>query len=164
MACMPNVVLELPTNIRAAYHHYPYTPLLYPTSCMHLVAHNHACPFYFPNLSSQNTGKYMYMYSLKISIPHPFSRSSISNPLLTATQYFWPWVTPHKPLFDFYHYQFRHLFPLSFLLLHLPGHPHILSQSDVKPIKQSLQLPIFNIFERIQWVPQQSEGPYLKEM
>ena len=27
----------------------PPPPLPHPTSCMHLVAHNHACPFYFLN-------------------------------------------------------------------------------------------------------------------
>ena len=94
--------------------HYPRNPPPPHSSCMHLVAHNHACmPVIFRSayLSSQNTGE--YMYSLKIPIPYPFFRSSISYPFLTATQYFWPRVTPHKPLFDFYHSQLQHLFPLS---------------------------------------------------
>ena len=114
--------------------------------------------FWIAYLSSQNTGK--YMYSLKIPIPHPIFPS-------TATQYFWPRVTSHKPLFDICHNQLQRLFPpiLFLFLLQFPGYPHILvpSKDDVKPIKQASQIPMFNIFEKFQRVPQQSERPYLKE-
>ena len=42
---------------------------------------------------------------------------------------------------------------------------HILvhSKDDVKPIKYTSQIPMFNIFERFQRVPQQSERPYLRK-
>ena len=122
---MPIVILESPSNIRAAYHPYRHR---------HRHPHHTNCtqscmPVFIFWIASQNTGK--CMYHLKIPITHPFFRSSISIPLLTATQYFWPWVTPHKPLFDFYHNQLQHLFPyLFFFLLQLPGHPHIPSQDD----------------------------------
>ena len=42
----------------------------------------------------------------------------------------------------------------------LPGPPHIPSQDDVKPIKKTSQI---HIFERIRRVPKQSGEPYLKE-
>ena len=80
------------------------------------------------------------MYSLKIPIPHPFFLS-------TATQYFLPRVTSHKPLFDIYHNQLKRLFhPILFFLLQLPGYPHILvpSKDDVKPIKHASKKPMFN--------------------
>ena len=105
---MPNVILESPSNIRAAYHPYPTPP---PSNQLH--ASNCTQPnmpvfiFWIAHLSSQNTE--IYMYSLKIPIPHPFFRGSLSNPLLTATQYFLPCITPHKPLFDFYYNQLQHL-------------------------------------------------------
>ena len=99
------------------------------------------------------------MYSLKIPVPHPFFLS-------TATQFFWPRVTSHKPLFDIYHNQLQRLFlPIFFFLIQLPGYPHILvpSKDDVKPMKQAAQIHMFNIFERFQRVLQHSERPYLRK-
>ena len=157
------VVLESPSNIRAAYHPYIFVhvPFIPPSHQLHASSCTQPCMpvfiFWIAYLSSQNTEK--YMYSLKIPIPHPFFLS-------TATQYFWPGVTSHQPLFDIYHNQLQRLFPLSCLfLLRLPGYTHILvpSKDDVKPIKQASQIPMFNIFERFQRVPQQSERTYLKE-
>ena len=61
---MPNVVLESPSNVRAAYHPYP-TP-----SKSHQL-HESSCTqpcmsvfiFWIAYLSSQNTGKYIYILS-----------------------------------------------------------------------------------------------------
>ena len=56
-----------------------------------IVAHNHAScmpVFRIAYHSSQNTGK--CMYSLKIPIPYPFFRSSISNPILQPPTIFDP--------------------------------------------------------------------------
>ena len=57
-------------------------------------------------------------------------------------------------------------FPLSCsFFTSVTRYPHILvpSKDDVKPIKQTSQIPMFNIFERFQRVPQQSERPYLRK-
>ena len=54
--------------------------------------------------------------------------------------------------------------PSCYLFLpQLPGPPNIPSQDDVKPIKKTSQIHMFNIFERIRKVPQQRGVPYLKE-
>ena len=155
---MHNVVLESPPNIRAAYHPYPNTPP-HPTSCMHLVAHNHACPFLFSEFRISRP-KIEGNACILLRFPYPI----LSSGVVLVTPFLQPpsILTPHKPLFDFYHNQLQHLFPLSFLL-NLPGHPHIPSQDGVKPIKQASQMPMFNISKRIQRTHQQSEGPYLKE-
>ena len=63
-------------------------PLIpHPTSCMHLVAHNHACPFLFSESR---------IFRPKIQGNTRFSQDSYTHPffLSTATQYFWP-EKPH---------------------------------------------------------------------
>ena len=107
--------------------------------------------FWIAYLSSQNNSQDSYTPSFLPEYSHPV---------------FLPRVTSHKPLFDIYHNQLQRLFPpILFFLLQLPGYPHILvpSKDDVKHIKQASQISIFNIYERFQRVPQQSERPYLKE-
>ena len=108
---IPNVVFESPYNVLEPRLTPTLTPPL-PTSCIpvcsNLVVHNHSCPVFIcwiAYLSSQNTGKRVYL--LKIPIFPAVFRSGIRNPLLSPTQYVWPWLTPHQPLFAYCHYQLQ---------------------------------------------------------
>ena len=80
----------------------PLIPPPHQFACIYnVVAHSHACPFLFSEsrfFRPKIQGNTCILS--RFPIPHPFFPS-------TATQYFWPRVTSHKPLFDIYHNQFQ---------------------------------------------------------
>ena len=113
-SCIPNAILEPPSNFfRAAYHPYRIHPLP-PSHQLHTYTFKPSCTqpclsvsiFWIAYLSSPNTAKYMYFPKIPIS------------PILSSRVVYTPlsmWV----------------------FLPQLPGPPHISSQDDVKPIKQT---------------------------
>ena len=131
---MPNVVFESPSNgFRAAYHpNNPASHQLHAPSC------TQSCMpvfiFWIAYHSSPNSG--VLMYFLKIPIPCHFFRSGISNPILTPHPVCLPWLTPHKPLFDFYHNQLKHLFPLSIFYISYPALPIYHLKMTLNPLKR----------------------------
>ena len=89
---MPNVVLDSPSNVLE-----PHTaPDPHPTSCMHLVAHNHACPLLFSESHISRSGK--HVFSQDFYNPSFLFRSGISKPLLTPHPVFFNLNNPKQTL------------------------------------------------------------------
>ena len=140
-------------RFRAAWRPYPTPPPPHHHQ-LHTCTFQSSCPqpftsvfiFWIAYHFAPNTGKYMYF--VKIPIFPAFFRNGIRNP----HRVFWPWLTPQQPLFVFCHYQLQHLLPPIFLP-QLPVPPRIPFQDYIKPNKQTTQIQMFNIFERIRRVP-----------
>ena len=107
--------------------------------------------------------KYRYM--------HLFSQDSNiwsdvhypTPPPLKPAQYFWSSLTPHQPLFVFCYNQLQHL-SCIFIFYHCyPSLTIYPIKMTWNPWKHTSLTSIFNSFERIRSVPQESGGPYLKE-
>ena len=160
-------------RFRAANQPFPYPPPPPTLRCIlpsTLVAPNHYC-FYFLNticsLSPFSKYRHIHIFSQDSYTPHFPVVIYVTQPLLNPTQNFWSWLNPYRFLFVFCYNQLQHLLPCIFLFFCLCYPP-----LTIYPLKMTwnpwkhtshIHVPMFDIFERTRSVPQQSEGPYLKE-